>query len=170
MSENIQSISQGTYTIGSTSATNFIAGPGIKIDEPSAGTVRIGNDETVLWSGSIGTNSSATLSEPYTNFERIRVAGFCGATVASNEGYSVDISAQSLHELTLGSMTMNSTAESDGLYNIIEFMPCLFSGNTVTTKNGRFLGYWGAKWQYQTNNNFALKRVIGINRISGSNA
>lgn len=52
MSENIQSISQGTYTIGSTSATNFIAGPGIKIDEPSAGTVRIGNDETVLWEGS----------------------------------------------------------------------------------------------------------------------
>ena len=49
MSENIQSISQGTYTIGQTSATNFIAGPGIKIDEPSAGTVRIGNDETVLF-------------------------------------------------------------------------------------------------------------------------
>ena len=44
MSENIQSISQGTYTIGQTSATNFVAGPGIKIDEPSAGTVRIGID------------------------------------------------------------------------------------------------------------------------------
>lgn len=127
-----------------------------------------GYNETVLWSGSIGTNSSATLSEPYTNFERIRVAGTCGATVASNEGYSDDISAQSLHELTLGSMTMNTTAESDGLYNIIEFMPCLFNGTTVTTKNGRFLGYWGAKWQYQTNNNFALKRVIGINRIANN--
>lgn len=44
MSENIQSISQGTYTIGQTSALNFEAGPGIKIDSPSAGTVRIGND------------------------------------------------------------------------------------------------------------------------------
>ena len=44
MSENIQSISQGTFTIGQTSATNFVAGPGIKIDEPSAGTVRIGMD------------------------------------------------------------------------------------------------------------------------------
>ena len=42
MSETIQSISQGTFTIGQTSATNLIAGPGIKIDEPSAGTVRIG--------------------------------------------------------------------------------------------------------------------------------
>jgi len=165
----MNTIYDGSFVLGEISATNFIAGPGIKIDEPSAGTVRIGTDETVLWEGSIGTNSSATLSEPYTNFERIRVAGFCGATVASNEGYTVDISSQPLHELTLGSMTMNSTAESDGLYNIIEFMPCLFNGTTVTTKNGRFLGYWGAKWQYQTNNNFALKRVIGINRISGSN-
>ena len=44
MSENIQSISQGTYTIGNTSAINFEAGPGISITEPSAGTVRIGND------------------------------------------------------------------------------------------------------------------------------
>ena len=71
MSENIQSISQGTYTIGQTSATNFVAGPGIKIDEPSAGTVRIGNDETVLYSGA-GT-SAVTLSEPYTNFEAIKL-------------------------------------------------------------------------------------------------
>lgn len=44
MSENIQSISQGTYTIGQTSAINFEAGPGISITEPTAGTVRIGND------------------------------------------------------------------------------------------------------------------------------
>lgn len=44
MSENIQSISQGTYTIGQTSATNFVAGPGITIDSPSEGIVRIGTD------------------------------------------------------------------------------------------------------------------------------
>ena len=72
MSENIQSISQGTYTIGQTSATNFVAGPGIKIDEPTAGTVRIGNDETVLWSGNAGT-SAVTLSESFENFESIKI-------------------------------------------------------------------------------------------------
>ena len=164
MSENIQSISQGTYTIGQTSATNFIAGNGIKIDEPSAGTVRIGNDETVLWSGSIGTNSTATLSEPYTNFERIRIAGTCSNGAVSNEAYSDDLSAASIHELSLSKPTMLSTGEADGTYNIIAFMPCLFNGSTVETKNGRFLGYWGAKWQYQTNTAFALTKVVGINR------
>ena len=74
MSE-INSIANGTFTIGQTSATNFIAGPGISIDSPSEGTVRISNDETVLWSGtSAGTILSAetTLVESMKNFERIR--------------------------------------------------------------------------------------------------
>lgn len=44
MSENIQSISQGTYTIGNTNELTFSAGPGIKIDQPSEGVVRIGNE------------------------------------------------------------------------------------------------------------------------------
>ena len=79
MGENIQSISQGTYTIGQTSATNFIAGQGIKIDEPSAGTVRIGNDETVLWSGTSalsainGSANALNLSESLFNFEKVAV-------------------------------------------------------------------------------------------------
>ena len=71
MSENIQSISQGTYTIGQTSATNFVAGPGIKIDQPSEGVVRIGNDETVLYSGAY--TSAFSVSEPITNFNNIRL-------------------------------------------------------------------------------------------------
>ena len=74
MSENIQSISQGTYTIGQTSATNFVAGPGIKIDEPSVGTVRIGNDETVLWSAATPSPvTSFALSESANLFEKIEV-------------------------------------------------------------------------------------------------
>lgn len=79
MGENIQSISQGTYTIGQTSATNFVSGPGIKIDEPSAGTVRIGNDETVLWSGASalsainGSANALNLSESLFNFETVAV-------------------------------------------------------------------------------------------------
>ena len=129
----------------------------------------LGVDETVLWEGSIGTNSSATLSEPYTNFERIRISGICSYSAASNEGYSADILSQSLHELTLRTVTMNSTADADGTYNIIAFMPCLFNGTTVTTKNGRFMGYWGSAWKYQINNTFTLKRIVGIHRIAGGN-
>ena len=66
----MNTIYDGSFVLGQTSATNFIAGNGIKIDEPSAGTVRIGNDETVLWEGT-GT-TAFTASEPLTNFERIK--------------------------------------------------------------------------------------------------
>ena len=77
MSE-INSIANGTFTIGQTSATNFVAGPGIKIDEPSAGTVRIGNDETVLYSinPSSATTADVTLSESRMNFDHIAISMF----------------------------------------------------------------------------------------------
>ena len=164
MSEPIQSIAQNNYILTTqqeVSHDNTLSGNGT-MDSPLC--VVPGYNETVLWSGSIGTNSTATLSEPYTNFERIRIAGTCGNGAVSNEAYSDDLSAASIHELSLSKPTMFSTGEADGNYNIIAFMPCLFNGSTVETKNGRFLGYWGAKWQYQTNNAFALTKVVGINR------
>ena len=162
MSEPIQSISQGNYILQGTVATSA----GIVGDGSTQNPLRA--DETVLWSGSIGTNSTAILSEPYTNFERIRIAGTCSNGAVSNEAYSHDLSAASIHELSLSKPTMLSTSEADGTYNIIAFMPCLFNGSTVETKNGRFLGYWGAKWQYQTNTAFALTKVVGINRLSAN--
>ena len=82
MSENIQSISNGSFVLGQTSATNFVAGPGIKIDQPSEGVVRIGNDETVLFSGTLKSDGngypvSAALTESIENFNYIRVEGYC---------------------------------------------------------------------------------------------
>ena len=75
MSENIQSISQGTFTIGQTSATNFVAGPGITITEPTAGTVRIANDETVLWENTTSGvyNGTITLNRPWSGFDKIGI-------------------------------------------------------------------------------------------------
>lgn len=75
MSENIQSISMGSYTLGETNKLTFEAGNGITISEPSAGTVRIGNDETVLWSGTTaGTilTAETTLNDSMRNYERIK--------------------------------------------------------------------------------------------------
>jgi hypothetical protein len=68
MSE-INSIAQGTYTLGQTSATTYQAGPGISITQPSEGTVRISNDETVLWSGTLTVGNTAQMSEPVSAFE-----------------------------------------------------------------------------------------------------
>lgn len=66
-------IYNGTFTLGSTSATQIVAGPGVNVDDSVPGTIRIGTDETVLWSGTPGTNSTGTLSEPVWNFQRFKM-------------------------------------------------------------------------------------------------
>jgi len=68
----MNTIYDGTFVLGSTSATTFSAGPGITISQPSEGTIAIRNDETVLWSGNADAASfPLTLSESLSNFERV---------------------------------------------------------------------------------------------------
>jgi len=75
MSEPIRSISEGTFVLGDTNGLTFEAGPGISVSQPSEGTVRIANDETVLWSGACLSQGGAavTLAEPASNFEKIEI-------------------------------------------------------------------------------------------------
>ena len=163
MSENIQSISQGTYTIGQTSATNFVAGPGIKIDEPSEGVVRIGNDETVLWSGDqVGSAFTITASEPPTNFQYIYVLGHTNDNLPNQFNFFSDTHQLSITQsmqlsdyqfTTWGEKLMNIRIKSDGKIN------------PEVTKERQ----WGTT-AYTGMNTFGIYKVVGINRISGSNA
>jgi hypothetical protein len=167
MSENIQSISQGTFTIGQTSATNFVAGPGIKIDEPSAGTVRIGNDETVLYSGAFtANNTKVILSEPISGFETFKIVWQLGGSEPGNrfideyESNTKQINVQ--HTNSIGTQYYyyflafwaNNTSSFD--YNYTYLMNIPKSGSPTILSN-----------QY---NEIQPIKVIGINRISGSNA
>ena len=163
MSENIQSISQGTYTIGQTSATNFVAGPGISITEPSAGTVRIGTDETVLWSGDqVGSAFTITASEPPTNFQYIYVLGHTNDILPNQFNFFSDTHQLSITQsmqlsdyqfTTWGEKLMNIRIKSDGQIN------------PEVTKERQ----WGTT-AYTGMNTFGIYKVVGINRISGSNA
>lgn len=71
----MNTIYDNTFTIGQTSAINFEAGPGISITEPTAGTVRIANDETVLWENTTSGvyNDTITLNEPWSGFNKIGI-------------------------------------------------------------------------------------------------
>lgn len=75
MSE-IRSISEGTFVIGDTNGLTFEAGPGISVSQPSEGTVRIANDETVLWENESSplqtSGGTAVLSEDPSVFKYLR--------------------------------------------------------------------------------------------------
>ena len=169
MSE-INSIANGTYTIGQTSATNFVAGPGIKIDSPSAGTMRIGNDETVLWSGTAFNpggsnkpmNGTAYLSESIFNFDQIRL-DFTASNYTFNESILLTNPIK-----TGGNCYFNVKKEQNnssvymgtkyGFTNDTTLTGFCSYGNTQNV-NAMTGGYWGYG---------GVVRIIGINRISGN--
>ena len=139
MSE-IRSIAEGTFVLGDTNGLTFEAGTGINITEPSEGTVRIGNDETVLWSGSwkpgngtVVTNSAIEISESIDNFEYIRVV---------TEGILCQV------------ITMTP--------NQCQALICYPESDSRTSTNFIEAYRSNSDWGY-----FTLKKIIGINRISG---
>ena len=165
MSENIQSISQGTYTIGQTSATNFVAGPGIKIDEPSAGTVKIGTDETVLWSGDRfwwSDTSPLTTSENLSNFETIKVIAADDWKLNQQEfyfpglnaGFDISLIGEEANELVIKSSKFGVSGNQISLLSHIQ---CGIASNKTIETN------WSKSF-------IKFKKIVGINRISGSNA
>lgn len=172
MSENIQSISMGSYTLGETNKLTFSAGPGIKIDEPSAGTVRIGTDETVLFEYTGEGKNTATsfnITEPLTNFETIRIRG---VGYPGNDGQLVycDIPSPRTTAEKFSICTTYFCAKNDGnplqvigqrysasnnglTYSLIDKKMLYYplTGNTPTTTNANML---------------SIDKVIGINRIN----
>lgn len=176
MSENIQSISQGTFTIGQTSAINFEAGPGIVIDEPSAGTVRIGTDETVLFeTTAIYGAGVCNLSESLKNFERIGVKptrGWSGTPIPGGAGPWNYFDTDQI----VGGATEPFQAICPFIMENLNWKISQFNPNadcTVLTwskgfqKNMETNSFTKAK---DFTNCVGIQKIIGINRISGSNA
>ena len=174
MSENIQSISQGTYTIGQTSTANFIAGPGIKIDSPSAGTVRIGNDETVLYDSSALISNDLTLgttfniSEPVTNFEKFKVyyTRFPWTDQCPTHQIQEFDSTVHVNVIVLHTTFTNSTATKPTWYDCSETITDI-SGTTWKLNSCIQRQLYNGTPE---NTYIYLKpyKVIGINRISGN--
>lgn len=169
MSE-IRSISTGTYTIGQTSNLNFEAGTGIKITEPSEGTVRIANDETVLWTGTLTVGNSAIMSEPVSGFERYKIylLGYerklkvvdefwTDGSSSGNEPYKVcPIIFQAGSEF----FTINAgDCKWNESWNILQYVG---GYNKWMPSNS---STWN--WLDANTNSPTITKVIGINRISG---
>jgi hypothetical protein len=161
MSE-INSIANGSFVLGQTSATNFVGGTGITVDSPSEGTVRISNDETVLWSGSTTASGDImNLSEPFTNFERVRVKSNAW------ERYFYNDIACTAAKLDFGNIWCLGNGTN------VQYVVHSYSANNARDKlvwqasNTAYLPDVGTKsWSTA----YQIKEVVGINRISGSNA
>ena len=166
MSEPIQSIATGTYMIGETTNINFEAGPGISITQPSEGTVRIANDETVLWESSVGVTNNITLSEDIGNFEFIRVE-WCPYTEASNWAAPYDVILTKVKD---GLLHLSGwSIANDGLAQVMTNLLLTCSNTTVTVyKSGTIVSLANGT-STSSLTGYKLYKIVGINRISGGN-
>lgn len=168
MSEPIQSISQGTYMIGETTQTEFEAGPGISITQPSEGTVRIANDETVLWTGEqyviSSTNTSLLLSEAATNFEKLRIYVIGSAQVGGVT--PIDIVPVSDTSAYYGLSVSYANDTSNTVF--IDCCILQIDGTSFKVSKG-FRKAIGSGILSDTNRGPTVIKIVGINRISGGN-
>ena len=156
----MNTIYDGTYVIGQTSATNFIAGPGITIDSPSAGTVRIGNDETVLFSGDRywwTDTSPLTASENLSNFETIKVIAADDWELPQQEfyfpglnvGFDISLIGKEGDNLVFKS---SKFGVNGNLISLLSQTQCgIASGKTIASTN------WKTSF-------IQFKKIVGINR------
>ena len=167
MSE-IRSIAEGTFVLGDTNGLTFEAGPGIKITEPSEGTVRITNDETVLFSAANPydkNRTSITLSESYKNFEELKIywAHHIGDQFTEQITYSDTQEANDF--MCIGGRGSNTN-------QITHFEAAWVADNntTLTARACMFSTFAaGQSISWANSNELMPYKVIGINRISGSN-
>ena len=165
------SIYDGSFTLGNTSACTIVAGPGVKVDDSVPGTIRIGTDETVLYSANSVTNNTAgqvfPMSEPITNFERIRIT--CDNMEYQGRPCTQEFSVLNSSCRFTTPMLNDNGGASIGInipyatYNINS------SGNLVCVARGLFYGDWNTP--YHTNGGwrgYCLLKVVGINRLSNT--
>lgn len=154
-------IYNGTFVLGDTSATTISAGQGIAVDEFTPGVIGIRTDETVLYSGTYNTNTTAiNLSETLDNFESFKVLwDHFGTNEAANKKWVEYTPETKQCNCYIGRATNTSS------YN--QFVT--FWGNNKTSLSKIYCGYstctsetQGTVW-HLVNEVIPIK-VVGINR------
>lgn len=132
----------------------FEAGQGITITQPNAGVVRIGNDETVLFDGNLtGNGSTAQLSEPIKNFEKIKVYGH------TDDGAQCPWFTE-FYPLENTTMDIGVATNNNGWGKWFNFT--ITTGGLYTNVTGRVLTFGTNTWNDLSA--YGMTRVIGINR------
>lgn len=156
----MNTIYDGTFVIGDTTTTDFSAGKGISITEPVGGTLLISNDETVLWSGS--STASATLNEPITGFERVKIS------FSHNGNYIAEFQVSQVSGGVSCPLTIMPTFNNG--YASIYAQSWKFSNSTTFTTAFKCKEWWGntAVVSSRDASNHTINCIWGINRIGGN--
>jgi hypothetical protein len=172
---NSGAIDETVSTVGTNSgvwggsALPVSAGQGVKINLVD-NTLVFSNDETVLWSGTMTWGQNGSLSDSVKNYERIRfdIEETNRHRKSVNEMPLTDLSNANLREFSLN--LLDATTSYFGnyftVYQVNE------AGTSITSVSGR--QWWYNPWTStaingSTDRGLILKKVTGINKITGGN-
>lgn len=165
--------SGATPTLQVEAPVDIVAGPGIVIDNPDGNTLRVSTDENYEKELYVNTtvpytnvDDVFTLTEPVTNFERIRVETWNREfqqyqatyefTIAGSTTSTVFVMSMDNSESTSNIQRLNMRFSYNSAGNLVDKGHVLFFGNGSSTANGPQRG-------------LGIHRVVGIHRIQGGN-
>lgn len=161
-------IYNGTFLLGDTSATTLSAGPGIKLDTSVPGTIKISNDETVLYSGEcLIPSANLVLSEPASAFEHTIFY------YTNNDGFQNSVDFIPKTGVDYGPVLNTITQWSNGntyFKTVTTKTPDTQTYSAWTSGSQIIINSTGAvSYGFNNTNLIKIQKVIGINRISGGN-
>ena len=157
MSEQVNSVAG--QLVGIPCGQVYTAGKGIKIDNVNK---VVSVDETVLWTGEAsGSNATMSLSEAFTNFERVRFYIDEGNISIPYHTSECETNGDALYLYPSYTRTNSASALVNGLWSLqssndhktltISIAVIRTNGGTQGSNSGKFV------------------KVVGINRIAGGN-
>ena len=174
-------IYNGTFLLGNTSATTLSAGEGIKIDSTSVpGTIKISNDETVLWSGAeqvTNRETLITLNENLFNFEKIQIwDDWLNNSPTKITEFSTSGQAGGTTFQRFGTLHCAPDGwqfeQNPQFYLAWNFYSVQDNGNKIRTERNYIAGALTGGSQIpalQQRNASYVYKIVGVNRISGGN-
>lgn len=165
---------QGNRVLQVEAPVDIVAGPGIVIDNPDGNTLRVSvaqNMETVLCD--TVSNSSCTLSEAYTNFERIRIEWQYGSTITDtefsivpmlSEYYTDAITATTNKNVLMTVTNLNGNGATAGQF-VTRAALWKFNGTTTFEFVKGYQLYNGG---ITATTAIHIRRIVGIHRIANN--
>lgn len=164
--------SSPSYIVDKPDLVDIVAGPGIVVDNPDGNTLRVSmasDYETLLYSHSSVENANTgyvyVLSEPVTNFERIRVEYWNREFQFVRCNYDFTITDSDTSTQFIASLDNSRGTDNKQIMNLA--LVYNSSGNLVDDNHGLYFGN-GSSFTSASNRGLGVHKVYGINRTASN--
>jgi hypothetical protein len=165
--------SGATPTLQVEAPVDIVAGPGIIIDNPDGNMLRVSTDENYeveLYKHNTVAETNAndvfTMSEPITNFERIRIEFWSREFQYHRISFEYFVT-EAVADSTQFIAALDASLGTSNIQRVNMLVGFNAAGNLVDKGHGLFYGN-GSSYTNASNRGLGIHRVVGIHRIANN--